>query len=585
MAAHGTVSHEIVTIRLLLVGFDPVAALEVFDWVETSRNTRFEIGRARNVEEAAHNLENGDYDVAILDLSRQGGPGIEEIANGKLADALIPVLLFVDRKDEPRILQLGWRDYLVKQQITPQLLVRTMRFSAERRALELELERTKARERFHATRDHMTELPNRRHFRDELERALDRASREGGQVAVLFLDLDHFKQVNDTFGHQVGDMLITTVASRLSSMLRKTDLVARVGGDEFVLLLQGSNLDFAPAVVATQILDAVAQPFLVGEQEHSVSASLGISVCPRDGSDPDLLIRNADAAMYQAKAAGRNSYQFYNQSMNSVARRRLMIESGLRRACDAGELDLHFQPRVETRTWKIIGAEALLRWTDAELGSISPAEFIPIAEDSGLIHEIGDWVLRRACAEHKRWKDAGFGDVRFSVNLSPQQLQQHSLRHDIVRALWDHDVDPSALEVEITESTLVENQGAAASVLSELSKLGIGVSLDDFGTGFSSLAHLKSSPVDTIKIDQTFVRDILVDADDGSVIEAIVAIAEKFRLRVVAEGVECAQQRDFLTERGCHEMQGFLFSPAVPGEEFLKLLQLGSTLSGSRTSG
>lgn len=577
-APQGTVGHEILSIRALLIGFDPVGALEVFDWIEESHDTRVEIGRAHNVQAAAEDLGGGDYDIAILDLSRDNGLGTEELATSAITDARIPVLLFVDRKDEARLLHLSWREYLVKQQITSQLLVRMLRFSVERHALELELERTKARERFHATRDHMTELPNRHHFRDELERALDRSSRDGAQLAVLFLDLDRFKRINDTFGHQVGDMLITTMASRLRNVVRKTDIVARVGGDEFIVMLRGADLEFAPAIVATKILDAVAQPFLIGEEEHSVSASIGISICPRDGNEPDVLIRNADTAMYQAKATGRNSYQFYSQSMNSVARRRLMVESRLRRAFECEELEVYFQPRIETGSWKITGAEALLRWTDSELGSVSPAEFIPIAEDSGLLLPIGDWVLNRACAEYVRWNEAGYGETRFSVNLSSHQIGKSSLRDDIVRALGEHNIDPSALEVEVTEMSLIENQESVALTLRELTKLGIGVSLDDFGTGFSSLAYLKSFPIDSVKIDQSFVRDMLVDSDDASITEAIISIAEKFQLRVVAEGVELIEQRDFLSARGCHEMQGFLFSHAVPGDEFLKLLAAGPIL-------
>jgi len=572
------VGHEVLSIRTLLIGFEPVGAVEVFDWIEESHDTRVEVGRAHTVEAAAEDLGSGDFDIAILDLSRDDGLGTEELATSAIANARIPVLLFIDRKDESRLLHLSWREYLVKEQITSQLLVRMLRFSIERHALELELERTKARERFHATRDHMTELPNRHHFRDELERALDRSSRDGAQLAVLFLDLDRFKRINDTFGHQVGDMLITTMASRLRNVVRKTDIVARVGGDEFIVMLRGADLEFAPAIVATKILDAVAQPFLIEEEEHSVSASIGISISPRDGSEPDVLIRNADTAMYQAKATGRNSYQFYSQSMNSVARRRLMLESRLRRAFEYEELEVYFQPRIETGSWKITGAEALLRWTDSELGSVSPAEFIPIAEDSGLILPIGDWVLDRACAEYARWNEAGYGETRYSINLSSQQIGKSSLRDDIVHALREHNIDPSALEVEVTEMSLIENQESVAQTLRELAEIGIGVSLDDFGTGFSSLAYLKSFPIDSVKIDQSFVRDMLVDADDASITEAIISIAEKFQLRVVAEGVELLEQRDFLSARGCHEMQGFLFSPAVPGDEFLKLLAAGPIL-------
>jgi len=573
LTPQGAVSHEIVTLRLLLLGFEPFAAIEVFDWVEASADTRVEIGRAPDVRAAAPFLIGSDYDVALVDLSSGGAGRIEELASSELAEAAIPVLFLIDEKDEPVFLHLGLRSYLVRSQVTSQLLVRTLRFTVERHALERELARVRANARFHATRDRMTALPNRHHFREELDRALAHARRIGSQVAVLFLDLDRFKQINDTFGHQVGDALITTMAERLRAIVRKADVVARVGGDEFLLMLQGDDLAFAPAMVATKILELIAQPFRVADEELSISASIGIAVHPRDGEDPDALVRNADAAMYQAKASGRNSYQFYSQSMHVMARRRLTLESHLRRAIERRELALHFQPRIDAASGRVVAAEALLRWTDESLGAVSPAEFIPVAEEAGLIVPLGEWVLREACAEQRRWSEAGFGDVRVSVNLSGFQIRRDALREEVVRALWDAGVEPDMLEVEITESALIENQDIAAGVLMELVEMGVRVALDDFGTGFSSLSYLKRFPVHAIKIDQSFVRDVLVDGDDASIIEAILQVGERLGLRVVAEGVELEGQRAFLAARGCGEMQGFLFSPALPAPQLLEFLR------------
>jgi EAL domain-containing protein (putative c-di-GMP-specific phosphodiesterase class I) len=340
-------------------------------------------------------------------------------------------------------------------------------------------------------------------------------------------------------------------------------------------MVQGTNLDYVAPLVAEKFLDAVARPFRVDGREYSFTGSVGIAVGPRDGCEAEELIRKADAAVYQTKGNGRNSYRLYNRTVSADTARRLALEGRLRGAIERGQLAIYYQPRVDASRGCIVGCEALARWRDPELGDVSPAEFVPVAEETGAIVAIGKWVLETACEQQQAWTDMGYRDLSISVNLSTRQLLDESIRQTILGALRQSRLDPRSLEVEVTEGVLISNQQAAARVLGELRELGIGVSLDDFGTGFSSLSYLKRFPVDTIKIDQIFVRDVLSDPDDAALAEAIISIADKLRLRVVAEGVETRGQCDFLLARGCTEMQGFYFSRAVPAEEFEALLRHG----------
>lgn len=571
---HGTVAHEVVEIDLLLIEFDAGDTLMVRELLERAVDTRVRITHA-NLPQVAGLLGTGKFQVALLNLTRASGCGPEMQARSELITSPVPVISLIDPEDEPQAIHLGDRDYLVRSQLDARLLVRTLRSAVEHHRLARELELSKQREHWHATRDAMTGLPNRTHFREQLGRALAFADRHDKHVSVLFLDLDRFKSINDTLGHAAGDELLLTAARRLSGALRQTDMVARVGGDEFLLMLQGSNLDYAPANIAGKILDALAKPIQVAGEQVSTTASIGIATFPRDGTDPDSLIRNADAALYEAKARGRDGYQFYSQSVDAAAMRRMIVENKLRVAVERRAFEVYYQPRVNVATGRIVGSEALLRWHDDELGDVSPTEFIPVAEDAGLIPQIGQWVIRKALAQHRVWQDSGFPSLRISVNISTHQIREGTLRESILRPLWDTGIDPSRVEVEITESALIQNSEVAAEVLGQLTEIGIGVSLDDFGTGFSSLSYLKRFPVDTIKIDQSFVRDILFDPEDASITDAILSIAEKLRLNVVAEGVATRGQRDFLSARGCREMQGYLFSPPVPADEFFALLRSG----------
>jgi diguanylate cyclase (GGDEF)-like protein len=439
--------------------------------------------------------------------------------------------------------------------------------------------------RYLAYHDSLTGLGNRVLFEEHLNLALEQARRSGRDVAVLFVDLDHFKYVNDTLGHGLGDQLLKEMADRILTCLERASLrvqgrmhgeaarVARFGGDEFTVLLSGLSDPQLAGSVARAVLEALAEPFHLGSQEVSVGASIGISVFPEDGSDADTLLRNCDTAMYHAKQQGRNRYQFFARYMNEIATKRLVLEAKLRRAIDSGQLRLHYQPKVELATGRVVGLEALARWREPELGSIPPDEFVPLAEESGLIHGMGDWVLRTAIAQLAAWQDDGRPPLRVAVNLSAQQLQRPGLVERISSLLEEGGVAPEWLEVEVTESVLLEDEEGVIAILEALRSLGVHVSLDDFGTGYSSLSYLRRLPIDTVKIDQSFVRAVEEEAEDAAITQAMISLVKVLHLRVVVEGVETEAQRAFLHEVGCDEIQGFLVSAPVAPEEVSQLVE------------
>ncbi len=420
--------------------------------------------------------------------------------------------------------------------------------------------------------DSLTSLPNRSLLYSLLEQALAEAHRRHGHGAILFIDLNRFKHINDSFGHSPADTLLAEVGRRLTGCLRKEDVVSRLGGDEFVVALFDTNRRDDAAIVARKLLAALAEPFFVEKHEVLLSASIGISIFPEDGRDAETLIRNADVAMYRAKQLGNSSYLFYSREMNLRSLERLKMEGNLRHALERGEFTLHFQPQLDLASGRITGAEALLRWEMPGHGPISPAQFIPVAEETGLIIPIGEWVIGATCRQLRAWLDAGLEPVKIAVNLSPRQFSQN-LPHTILQILNAHGVPPELLEVEITESMLMHNADAVVAMMQEFAAAGIYMSLDDFGTGYSSLSYLKRFPIDTLKIDQSFVRGIPRDADDSAIATAIIGMAKALRLRVIAEGVETPEQQAFLKQSGCDEIQGFLFSKALPAEPFAILLR------------
>ena len=426
-----------------------------------------------------------------------------------------------------------------------------------------------------AEHDFLTGLPNRMLLNDRISQAIALAPRHENQVAVLFLDLDGFKHINDSLGHPVGDELLKSVAERLVGCVRIADTVSRQGGDEFVVLLSEADQWEDAAVVAKRILDAVAEPHSIGTQELHVTTSIGVSVYPDDGHDAETLIKNADTAMYQAKENGRQSYRFFEPAMNVRAVERQSIEEDLRRAVERDEFVLHYQPKIDLRTGNITGAEALIRWMHPTRGLLAPAQFIPIAEDSGLILPIGNWVLREACRQARAWVDAGTPAGTMAVNVSAMELGGENFLDGLFAILTDTGLDPGALEIELTESVLMKHAESAASILLSLRERGVHVAVDDFGTGYSSLSYLREFPIDALKIDQSFVRQITSAEDDMSIVTAVISMARSLKLRVVAEGVETAEQLAFLQAGECDEAQGYHFSRPVPAEEFASLLKSG----------
>ena len=491
---------------------------------------------------------------------------------------LFPPIIVISEHDDPEdallVLRDGAQDYLDIQGESPRRIVRCIRHAIERHRLISELREARERAQFAATHDPLTQLPNRHLFEEQMRRALPQAQRAGASIALLYLDLDRFKGINDTLGHAAGDEVLVEVAARLARITRRSDVVARVGGDEFLLLVTDIGGDNALSSIANKIQQILAQPFSIGGREYWIGASIGIAVFPRDGEDPDMLMRHADLALYQAKAGGRGTTRFYSDALNDLVRRRHVMEHALRRALDRGGLRIVYQPIFAANDLSIVGAEALLRWTDPELGVVAPAEFVAVAEHSGLIIPLGDAVLRTASEQLAQWKHEGHR-LRMSVNLSAHQIDEEGLRQLVSRALWDTGLDPCDLELEITESALMRDEQVAERTFSALKRIGVGVSLDDFGTGYSSLNYLKRFPVDTVKIDRSFIRDLVIDPDDAAIVSAILAIARQLGLNVVAEGVETEEQRVFLTERMCPQLQGFLLSPPLTADEFGALLRNG----------
>lgn len=420
--------------------------------------------------------------------------------------------------------------------------------------------------------DPLTRLPNRVLFQILLRKQIEAAARSGSLFAVMYLDLDRFKYVNDTYGHSMGDLLLKQVAQRLSDCVRKADTVARLGGDEFVVLLRDIDKPESAAGIAGKIIDDVTRPIRIRDKEVVVGASIGISLYPSDGSDMESLMKNADMAMYQVKESGRNHYQFFEKKMNQKFTQRVSLEKALRNALEKEEFVLHYQPRVSTVTGTICGAEALIRWNRDGGRMVPPDLFIPIAEETGLINPIGEWVIKTACRQCKTWQEMCGHSFSLSVNLSMKQFLHHDLEQMIVNSLKETGLEPSGLDLEITESSAAVDMGQTVTILKRLNALGITLSIDDFGTGYSSLSYLKQFPIQNLKVDRSFVLDILTDRDAASIAQAIVALGHSLGLSVVAEGVETRRQLAFFQQIMCDECQGFFFHPPLPEAEFTKLL-------------
>jgi diguanylate cyclase (GGDEF)-like protein len=514
--------------------------------------------------------------LVLLDLSLPDSHGLDTFDKVFAHSPTVPIIVLTGNDDHVIALsavKTGAQDYLIKGKLDRELLVRAMQYSIERKRYQEQLEHQ-------ANYDALTGLPNRNLLRDRLKQAVH-SQRNARAIAVVFIDLDHFKFINDSLGHSAGDKLLQKMADRLRSAVRDGDTVSRLGGDEFILVLNGQHTEDIIFRAMQRIAGKVNEPITIDGRELIVTCSAGICLYPQDGTDVDTLLKNADAAMYRAKEHGRNNFQFYTAEMNLLVNERLSLETSLRRALERDELLLHYQPKLDLKTGRIVGVEALVRWQHPEWGLIPPDRFIPLAEETGLIVQIGEWVLRTACVQNRAWQDAGLPPVVMSVNLSPRQFRQDALFRSVARILSETGLRPDHLEMEITESMVMHNAEASIAILKGLREIGVHLSVDDFGTGYSSLAYLKNLPIEILKIDRSFVHDIngASGKKDGVLAQAIISLGHSLKLKVIAEGVEEEGQLEFLKAHHCDEAQGFLFSKPVPPEN------CGLLLAAARRAG
>jgi diguanylate cyclase (GGDEF)-like protein len=570
-------------IRVLLVDDDEDDYIMTRDLLDDVRERDYTIEWVPRFEDAVDKIANEQYDIYLFDYRLGEKTGIDLLRYALESGCKAPIILLTGQGDSEidiEAMKAGAADYLPKNEINSGMLDRSIRYAIQHK-------RSEERIRRMAYYDPLTNLPNRSLFHDRLRQAVAHGERHSLNMAVLFLDLDNFKRVNDTLEHRIGDLLLQEVAERLSGCLRSSDTVsrqsaetasstvARLGGDEFTILLPEIDSMDCVARVARRILNVVAKPFRLEGHEVFVTGSIGIAVFPDDGRDMDTLLKNADTAMYHAKEHGKNNFQFYKRSMNASAFERMTLENDLRKAIEQDEFMLYYQPRLDLPTGKICAMEALIRWNNPERGVVSPADFIPLAEESGLIIPIGEWVLRSACRQLNIWQrnEAPEMLVAVSMNISGKQFRQESLVQTIERILQDYDIEPDKLEVEITESVMMKNAELTMTTLERLKEMGVRLSMDDFGTGYSSFNYLKRFPLDVIKIDKSFVKDVNNNEEDAAIVRAIIAMARSLKLRVIAEGVETPDQLRFLQENGCDEIQGYLLSPPVPADEVIPLIR------------
>ena len=511
-------------------------------------------------------IEQEAHDVYLIDYRLGERTGLDLVAEATQRGHTAPMILLTgqDTRDiDLAAMNAGVADYLVKQQLTEALLDRAIRYAIKQKEFEARLAAL-------AEYDPLTGLANRALFQKRLDGAIALAKRLDSHFALLLLDLDRFKDVNDTLGHPEGDRLLTQVAARLTEGARETDTVARLGGDEFAIIASPLSKPSDGAIIAQKILDTVSVSYELGNHAVFTGTSIGISIYPTDADDTATLLKFADIALYHAKDTGRGTYQFFDEEMNARVQFCNAIEGELRQAIEREEFVLHYQPKIDVFNGDVVGVEALIRWNHPERGLMAPGEFIPVAEATGLIVPLGEWVLEAACAQAVAWRESGMPMIPVAVNVSPVQFKRGTIVDTVVKVIERTGIDPAALELEITESLIMEDVDATMRLLDELHRLRVSLAIDDFGTGYSSLAFLKRFPVNKLKIDRSFIRDIAHDPDDAAITRAIINLGESLNLDVIAEGVESEEQLAFLRLQRCREIQGFLISKPLPADAFVE---------------
>ena len=522
------------------------------------------------------------FDVVLLDLNLPDGAGLECVDAVKAVDDELPIIVLSEQDDESLavdILNRGAQDYLVKWEGQGRTILRSIRHSMERKRAEMRLS-------YLAQYDPLTGIPNRQFFSDQLHRAIAHSVDDNRPVTLLFLDLDEFKYINDTLGHDAGDCLLKEVADRICRSVRSGDVVARLGGDEFAVLLEGLATPQQVEAVATSLLDLVSKPYDIAGRQMNVTTSIGISMFPNDHADQDMLLKNADIAMYKAKELGGNVFRFFHEQMQADLVAYHEIERDIRLAMERDEFYLDYQPKINVHTNQLQGLEALLRWNSPDRGLVGPDEFIPVAEESGRIVPLGAWVLEEVCRTLLRWRTSGLKLVPVSVNVSARQFQQPDFHKRVAEILERFDIPASLIELELTEGLVMSDVESAQRELAKFKSMGLRISIDDFGTGYSCLSYLRRFPIDVLKIDRSFVQDIGLSTDGEFIIEAIISLARSLRLETVAEGVETHEQLNYLIDNGCHVVQGFVTGRPMPGskiEPLLAAVEQGNTDSTAVT--
>jgi diguanylate cyclase (GGDEF)-like protein len=563
------------TLRVLVVEDNAGDARLLREMFGKENPDSFEMTHVSTMREAVIHLAKGGTDIVLLDLGLPDAYGLESVRQARAAAPGIPLIVLTSLDDEAlasEAMKAGAHDYLIKGQVENRALPRALRHAIESHRIQVETE-------FLAHHDAVTNLPNRLVLNDRVSQAIRLSRRRKTVTAVVFLDLDRFKYINDSLGHAIGDHLLHSVSLRLLASVRGSDTVTRQGGDEFVILLTEMAHPQDAAKSAKKILLSLTAPHFIGGNELHIDGSIGISVYPVDGEDAETLIKNADTAMYHAKENGRNNFQFFTAEMNVKVVERQSLEASLRRALEREEFLLHYQPKVNLNTGEITSVEALIRWQHQDRGLVPPLQFVPVAEDSGLILPIGRWVLREACRQARAWQDAGLPPLPMAVNVSAAEFRQSDFVENVRTILRETGLAERYLELELTESVLMEDAKFTGSVLQKLKEMGIRLAVDDFGTGYSSLSYLREFPIDILKIDRSFVNQITSDSGDSTIVNAIVSMGKSLKHLVVAEGIETNEQRAYLQARHCEQGQGYLFSRPLPAAQFAHLLQMGLTES------